>query len=147
MATDLNRVVLVGRLTRDPELRSTPNGTMVCKIGIAVNRTIWRKEGEKEEKAYFFDCVAFGRQAEVINQYLRKGRRIGIDGYLTQNSWEDANGNRRSKVEITIENFQFLESKSATEYPSSDPVDSQFMGAQEVESQANFDMNDDDVPF
>lgn len=106
---NFNKVLLMGNLTRDPELRHTNNNTAVCKIGIAVNRQ-WtdRNTNERREDTTFVDCTAFGRQAEVLNQYLKKGRPLFIEGRLNLNQWQDQEGNNRSKLEVIIENFQFL---------------------------------------
>ena len=103
---DINRVILVGRLTRDAELRYTGGGTAVCKFSLAINRR--RKNGDNwEDEANFFDVVLFGKQGEAINQYLVKGKQVGIDGELRQNRWEK-DGQSRSKVEITAFNIQLL---------------------------------------
>ena len=103
---DINRVILVGRLTRDAELRYTGGGTAVCKFSLAINRR--RKNGDHwEDEASFFDVVLFGKQGEAINQYMVKGKQVGIDGELRQNCWEQ-DGQSRSKVEITAFNVQLL---------------------------------------
>lgn len=113
MANDLNRVVLVGRLTRDPELRSTNSGSYLCRFSLASNRTIFQKDAENREEVGFFDCVAWGKLAEVISKYTQKGRRVAVDGSLRYSSWENTEGKRQSKVEIFVENFQFLDSKES----------------------------------
>ena len=103
---DINKVILVGRLTRDAELRYTNSGAPICKFSIAINRR--KKVGDQwEDEANFFDCVLFGRQGESINQYLVKGKQVGIDGELRQNRWEQ-DGQSRSKVEITAYNVMLL---------------------------------------
>jgi single-strand DNA-binding protein len=103
---DINRVVLVGRLTRDAELRYTNSGTAICKFSVAVNR--WRKSDQGgEEEAHFFDVVLWGRQGEAINQYLTKGKQVGIDGELRQSRWEQ-DGQPRSRVEVAAFNVQLL---------------------------------------
>jgi single-strand DNA-binding protein len=98
-----NRVILAGNLTRDPELRYTPNGTAVAKFSIAVNR----KYKENEETS-FFDIVYFGKPAEIIAEYMKKGRPLLVEGRLQQNRWETDDGQKRSKIEVVGENFQFL---------------------------------------
>jgi single-strand DNA-binding protein len=104
--TDINRVVLIGRLTRDAETKFTQAGQAVCKFSIAVNRK--RKVGEQwEEEASFFDAVLWGRQAEGLNQYLIKGKQVAIDGELRQDRWEQ-DGQKRSKVEIYVNNLELL---------------------------------------
>jgi len=107
--SDLNRVILVGRLTKDVELKQTTGGAQVATFSIAVNKT-YKTGGEKKEKASFITCVAWNKTAEVIAQYCKKGQRIGIEGRLDQRSWEDDKGNKRSVVEVVVDNFQFLES-------------------------------------
>jgi single-strand DNA-binding protein len=106
-----NRVILAGNLTRDPELRYTPKGTAVAEIGIAVNRS-WKDEsGQMQEEVTFVDVAAYGRQAEVIGQYLKKGRPILIEGRLKLDSWDDKQtGQKRSKLRVVLESFQFLDS-------------------------------------
>jgi single-strand DNA-binding protein len=103
---DINHVVLVGRLTRDAELKYTANGQAVCKFSIAVNRR--KKSGEQwVDEANFFDVVVWGRQGESLNQYLVKGKLIGVDGELRQDRWEQ-DGQNRSKIEIVANNLQLL---------------------------------------
>ncbi|MDR2807509.1 MAG: single-stranded DNA-binding protein [Spirochaetaceae bacterium] len=103
---DLNHVVLIGRLTRDAELKYTANGQAVCKFSIAVNRR--RKNGDQwVDEANFFDIVLWGRQGEALNQYLVKGKLVGVDGELRQDRWEQE-GQNRSKVEIIANNLQLL---------------------------------------
>jgi single-strand DNA-binding protein len=109
---DINHVVLVGRLTRDAELKYTNTGTPVCKISLAVNRR--RKVDEQwTEEANFFDVVIWGKMGEAIAQYLVKGKQVGIDGELRQNKWEQ-DGQPRSKVEIIANNVQLLGSKGGS---------------------------------
>ncbi|MEX0886404.1 MAG: single-stranded DNA-binding protein [Phycisphaeraceae bacterium] len=109
---NLNKVMLMGNLTRDPELRYTPNNTAVTKLGLAVNRR-WRNQqtNEQQEETTFVDCTAFGRTAEVLNEYLRKGRPVFIEGRLKLDQWQDKEGNNRSKLEVIVESFQFIDSR------------------------------------
>jgi single-strand DNA-binding protein len=109
-----NKVILAGNLTRDPELRYTPKGTAVAKIGLAVSRT-WKSEsGETKEEVSFIDIDAWGRQAEVIAQYMRKGRPLLVEGRLKLDSWEDKNTHQKqSKLKVVLETFSFLDSKPA----------------------------------
>jgi single-strand DNA-binding protein len=103
---DINRVVLVGRLTRDAELKYTASGQAVCKFSVAVNRR--RKNGEQwEDEANYFDVVLWGRQGESLNQYLVKGKAVAVDGELRQDRWQQ-DGQNRSKVEIVAGNIQLL---------------------------------------
>jgi single-strand DNA-binding protein len=106
-----NRVILAGNLTRDPELRYTPKGTAIARLGIACNRK-WKSEtGELREEVTFVDVDAFGKQAETIGQYLKKGRPILIEGRLRLDQWEDKqSGQKKSKLGVVLESFQFLDS-------------------------------------
>lgn len=106
-----NKVILVGNLTRDPELRYTPSGTAIAKLALAVNRS-WRTEtGETREEVTFVDVDAFGKQAETIGQYLRKGRPILVEGRLKMDQWEDKQtGQKRSRLGVVLEVFRFLDS-------------------------------------
>lgn len=104
----LNRVVLVGNLTRDPELRYLPSGTPVCNLGIAVNSRRKDADGQWIDEANFFDIAAFGKQAENCSQFLAKGSQVAVDGRLRSRSWETNEGQKRSKVEVVAESVQFL---------------------------------------
>ncbi|HXU78661.1 MAG TPA: single-stranded DNA-binding protein [Methylomirabilota bacterium] len=107
-----NKVILAGNLTRDPELRYTPKGTAVARIGLAVNRS-WKTEtGETKEEVTFVDVDAFGRQAEVIAQYMRKGRPFLLEGRLKLDQWEDKNTHQKqSKLKVVLESFSFIDSR------------------------------------
>jgi single-strand DNA-binding protein len=105
---NLNKVMLIGNLTRDPELKYTPGNQAVCEVGLAVNRKYRTKEGEEREETTFVDCEAWGKQAEVIKQYMTKGRPLFVEGRLKLDTWEDKDGGKRSKMRVVIENFQFL---------------------------------------
>ena len=103
---DINHVVLIGRLTRDAELKYTSSGQAVCKFSIAVNRA--KKSGDQwEEEANFFDVVLWGKRGEALNQYLLKGKTVGIDGELRQDRWQQ-DGQNRSRIEIVANNIQLL---------------------------------------
>ena len=105
---NFNRVILMGNLTRDPQLSYLPNQTPVCEIGMAVNRR-WRgNDGQQKEETCFVDYQAYGKQAETLNQYMSKGRPILIEGRLQFDQWEGKDGTRRSKHRVVIDNFQFL---------------------------------------
>lgn len=103
-----NRVILAGNLTRDPELSYLPSGTAICKLGLAVSRRFRDKDGNQKDETCFVDLTAFGRQAEVINQYMTKGRPILIEGRLSYRQWTDKEGKNRSKLEVVVDNFTFL---------------------------------------
>jgi single-strand DNA-binding protein len=111
MAGDINRVTLVGRLTRDPELRHLPSGTPVLEMGVAVNGRQQDDAGNWVDKPNFFDVKVYGNQAEMLSQHLAKGRRIGIDGRLDWRSWEAQDGTKRSKVDVVAQSVQFLDSR------------------------------------
>ena len=111
MAGDINRVTLVGRLTRDPELKHLPSGTSVLEMGLAVNGRKQDESGQWVDKPNFFDVKVFGNQAEMLSQHLAKGRRIGVDGRLDWSSWESQDGGKRSKVEVVAQTVQFLDSR------------------------------------
>lgn len=104
-----NKVILVGNLTRDPEVRYTPKGMAIAKLGLAVNRT-WRTEtGEQKEEVTFVDIDAFGKQAETIAQYMRKGNAMLVEGRLRLDQWDDKQtGQKRSRLGVVLEGFQFL---------------------------------------
>src|SRR6516165_2392329 len=113
---NLNRVLLIGNLTRDPEVRYTPKGTAVADIGLAVNRVYSAEDGEKKEETTFVDVTLWGRQAEVAGQYLKKGRPVFIEGRLQLDSWDDKQtGQKRSRLRVIAENLQFLGSRGEGE--------------------------------
>ena len=154
-----NQVLLIGNLTRDPELRYTPKGMAIAKFGLAVNRT-WKTEtGESKEEVTFIDIDAFGRQAETIGQYLKKGRPVFIQGRLRLDQWDDKQtGQKRSKLGVVLENFQFIggprpegeadsprtsRSAAAAASPAAPPA-ADNSGPVEADAPAP---EDDDVPF
>ena len=108
MARGFSKVIIVGNITRDPELRSTPSGTQVCGFSVAVNRNYRDGSGEQKENVSFFDCSAWGKSGELIAQYAKKGSGILVSGRLEQRSWEDKEGQKRSRVEIVVEDFNFI---------------------------------------
>lgn len=109
MPPDFNRVTLIGRLTRDPELRHTSGNTAVCTFGLAVGRKFKTGSGETREETLFVDCEAWGKGAELIAQYCAKGRPLFVEGRLKLEQWEDKQGGgKRSKHIVSVENFQFL---------------------------------------
>ena len=110
----INRVVISGNLTRDPELRSTSGGTAVLNLGVAVNdRRKNQQTGEWEDYANFIDCVMFGTRAEAISRYLTKGTKVAIEGKLRYRSWENQQGEKRSKVEVTVDEIEFMSSRDS----------------------------------
>jgi len=105
----VNRVTLIGNMTRDPQLKYLPSQTPVVEFGMAMNRKFKTANGEEREEVCFVDCSAFGRPAEVINQYCQKGKLLYIEGRLKFDQWEDKQGGgKRSKLSVVVENFQFL---------------------------------------
>ena len=107
-ATNINRVVLTGNLTRDPELRSTPSGTSVCSLRVACNTRRKDSSGNWADKPNYFDVTVWGAQGENCAQYLAKGRPVAIDGRLEWREWDDQNGNKRQAVDIIADSVQFL---------------------------------------
>jgi single-strand DNA-binding protein len=111
---NLNKVLLMGNLTRDPEVRYTPKGTAVAELGIAVNRVYSGENGEKREEVTFVDVTVWGRTAENVGEYLKKGRPVFIEGRLQLDSWEDKqSGQKRNKLKVVADNVQFLGSRGA----------------------------------
>lgn len=148
-ATNLNRVTVTGNLTRDPELRSTPSGTSVCSLRIAVNTRRKDASGDWVDKPNYFDVTVWGAQGENCSQYLAKGRPLAVDGRLEWREWEDQNGNKRQSVDIIADTVQFLGSREGGETngsrftPQSDvPADTaDFERAPAAQSA------EDDIPF
>ena len=144
-----NKVILMGNLTRDPELRYTPSGTAIAKMGLAVNR-VWRDaEGQQKEEVTFVDVDAFGKQAETIGQYMQKGRPILVEGRLKLDQWEDKNtGQNRSRLGVVLERFTFVgggggQAGGGDAAPhQSAPPPSEPAGGPPVDAPG-----DDDVPF
>lgn len=151
-----NKVILIGNLTRDPDLRATTNGSYICKIGLAVNRSYQTRDGERRDETTFIDIDAFGKQAEVISKYMRKGRPLMVEGRLKLDQWE-SEGQKRSRLGVVLENFQFLGSRddsSAGENSyeqSSPPARLSSPDDQTTKEETNFsndaDTLKDDVPF
>jgi single-strand DNA-binding protein len=151
-ATNINRVVLTGNLTRDPELRSLPSGMSVCSLRVACNTR--RKQGEEwVDKPNYFDVTVWGRQGETAAQYLEKGRPVAIDGRLEWREWDDKEtGKKRQSVDIVADSVQFLGSRDGGEgngsrfAPQSDvPADtSDFQGAP---ASGGASTGEDDIPF
>jgi single-strand DNA-binding protein len=116
-----NKVILIGNLTRDPQLSYLPSQTPVVELGMAVNRR-WRgQDNQQREETCFVDCRAYGRQAETINQYARKGEQILLEGRLQFDTWEGKDGTRRSKHRVIVERFQFLGSRPGGGGPAGQP--------------------------
>jgi single-strand DNA-binding protein len=143
MARNINRVIVVGNLTRDPELRHTPSGMAVCSLRIAVNTTRKDETGQWVDKPNYFDVTVWGQQGENCAQYLSKGRPVAIDGRLEWREWEQ-DGNKRQAVEIVADNVQFLGGRQDAEggSPAYVPAGAAASGDDFPTSPA-----DDDIPF
>ncbi|MEE2813073.1 MAG: single-stranded DNA-binding protein [Verrucomicrobiota bacterium] len=143
-----NKVILMGNLTRDPEVRYTSSGTAIAKLGLAVNRYYRNQEGQQQEETTFVDVDAFGKQAETIGQYLKKGRPIMVEGRLKLDQWDDKQtGQKRSKLGVTLENFQFLDSRNESG-DGGGSGGAQSSGSSPAKTQGGGGFaEDDDVPF
>jgi single-strand DNA-binding protein len=140
-----NKVLLLGNLTRDPQLSYTPNQTAVVEFGMAVNRKWTGADGQKKDETCFVDCQAYGRMAENINKYLTKGRQLFVEGRLTFNTWTAQDGTRRSKHRVTVESFQFIGGPGPGGEAAPAATEA---GTQEPEApQAAGPAADDDIPF
>ena len=148
-----NKVILMGNLTRDPELRYTPSGTAIAGFGIATNRRWKDQDGNQKEEVTYIDITAFGKQAEVIGQYFQKGKGIHIEGRLKFDQWDDKNtGQKRSKLGVVLDRFEFIGSgqgdgdspapQQSAPTQSAPPPPSQPADGPPVDGPG-----DDDVPF
>ncbi len=119
-----NKVLLMGNLTRDPELKRTSNDMAVAQISIAVNRRFKDRTGEQREETTYVDCESWGKTAETMAKYLAKGRPVFVEGRLKLDQWQDKDGNNRSKLKVVIDNFQFVDSKGnqSSTPPAQTPV-------------------------
>jgi single-strand DNA-binding protein len=113
-----NRVILMGNLTRDPELKTLPSQTVVCDFALAVNRRWKDTDGAEREEVLFIDCVAFGKTGQTIGESLTKGRPIHIEGRLKFEQWEQDDGQRRSKIRVVVEQFRFVDRKPDASQPA-----------------------------
>jgi single-strand DNA-binding protein len=145
--SDINRVTLVGRLTRDPELRALPSGTSVLNLGLAVNGRQKDQTGNWIDKPNFFDVKVFGAQADMLANHLAKGRRVGVDGRLDWSSWEAQDGTKRSKVEVVAQSVQFLDSRGDGEGGGGGGANQFVPAGASGGSDADFQGSDDDIPF
>ena len=151
---NFNKVILAGNLTRDPELRYTPKGTAIAKFGLAINRNWTSDDGQKREEVTFVDVDAFGKQAEVIGQYLRKGRPVLVEGRLKLDQWDDKQtGQKRSRLGVVLEAFSFLDGGNregggapATPAPAARPA-RQAASTPPPDSGSDEPPQGDDVPF
>jgi single-strand DNA-binding protein len=139
---NLNQATLIGRLTRDPELKSLPNGTSVVNFGLATSR-VWKdKDSQKQEEVEFHNCVAFGKTADIIAQYLKKGQLMNVVGRIQTRSWEDKDsGKKLYKTEIVVEQMQMGPKPGGSTAPS------ETEGPQTAEEAGIEDINPEDIPF
>ena len=148
-ASNINVVVITGNLTRDPELRTTPGGTSVCSMRVAVNTRRKSQSGEWEDKPNYFDVTVWGAQGENCATYLQKGRPVAVNGRLEWREWEDKQGNKRQSVDIIANSVQFLGSREGAENggrftPQSDvPADT----GDFEQAPAGTGTSDEDIPF
>jgi single-strand DNA-binding protein len=148
-----NKVIIVGNLTRDLELRYAPSGTAIGSTGIASTRKFKGGDGQLKEDVLFVDITFFGRTAEIANQYLRKGSKVLVEGRLKLDSWTDQNGGKRSKHTVVVENMTMLDSKGTNPAENSTPTQSYTPPATTPEPQQQnssipeIDINDDEIPF
>ena len=146
----LNKVLLMGNLTRDPELRVTPKGTSICQFGLAINRQFKMESGESREEVIFVDIEAWGKQGETIAKYCTKGRPLYVEGRLRLDQWEDKNTKeKRSRMKVVLENFQFLGGGRGEggEAPRSFAPRSNAGAAPRPSAPAPQENLDEDVPF
>lgn len=152
MSRSFNQVILLGNLTRDPELRATSGGTSVCRFGLALNREyISQTDNQRVEETTFVDITVWGKQAESVNQYCRKGKQVLVSGRLTSSSWEQ-DGQKRTKVEVTAMNVIFTQGGGGSPPPPVDPANDATIPSSETEAPADDKIetdkiNIDDVPF
>ena len=146
---NINRVVLVGNLTKDPELRHTPSGTAVCKLRLAVNTRQKDPQGNWGDKPNYFDVAVWGNQGESCAQYLSKGRPVGVDGRLDWREWDAQDGTKRQAVEIIADSVQFLGSRDGGGGGNVGDGERQFVPAAATAGNEDFTASstDDDIPF
>jgi single-strand DNA-binding protein len=144
--SDLNKTMIIGRLTRDPESRNIPTGQLVSSFSVATGRSWKDKSGAKQEKTEFHNVVAWGKLAEICKQYLNKGKKVFIEGRLQTRSWDDQNGQKKYKTEIIAENMQMLDSMSSRNNETSKKEDnSNELPMIDLENEE--EINIEDVPF
>jgi len=146
---NLNKAMIIGNITRDPEVRKTPNGQTVVSFGVATNRRWTDQAGQKQEQAEYHNIVAWRRLAEIVGQYLKKGSKVYIEGRMQTRSWEDQSGTKRYKTEIVAENLIMLDKKGSVEQGSESPTRSSASneGAQPEPQSGEPEINVEDIPF
>ncbi len=143
-----NKVLLMGNLTRDPQLSYTPSQTAVVDFGVATNRKWTAQDGGQRDETCFVDCRAFGRMAENINKFFSKGKPIFLEGRLTYDSWTAQDGTKKSRLRITVENFQFLPGTGGGAGGGPGQAEQSYGGDQGLSQARSFDQpGDDEIPF
>lgn len=145
----INKVLVTGNLTRDPELKQSAGGTAILRFGVAVNdRRKNSQTGEWEDVPNFVDCVMFGSRAEALSRYLAKGSKVAVEGKLRYSSWEDKDGGRRSKLEVVVDELEFMSGKAQAEKPMEPREAAAYMGATiKPAAPARPDLYGEDIPF
>lgn len=143
----LNKVFLMGNLTRDPELRYTPAGLAVASFGIAINRAWTAKTGEQKEEVCYVDINIFGRRAEVVGEYFSKGSPIFIEGRLQFNQWETKDGQKRSTLRVVADNFQFIGGQSKRPMGEAGASGKEGKQPAEMPDDVHLDINNEEIPF
>jgi len=150
----VNKAILVGNLGRDPELRYTPSGVAVASFSLATTERISTKDGSRQDKTEWHNIVVFGRQAELVNQYLKKGRSVYLEGRIQTRSWDDRDGNKRNRTEIVANVVQFLDSRDSGRGAPSEPREAAPSVSEAPSSSAGSASDDmggappeDDLPF
>jgi single-strand DNA-binding protein len=147
---NVNKVILIGNLTRDVELKNLSSGTAVAQIGLAINREWKDKDGEKKEEVTFVDCEAWGKTAEIMAKYLAKGKPVYVEGRLRLDVWDDKeSGQKRSKIKVVVESFQFLSSGKGSDdaAPAEKPADKPAQRGFKQPGKESPAMNPDEIPF
>lgn len=143
----LNKVFLMGNLTRDPELRYTPAGLAVASFGIAINRAWTAKTGEQKEEVCYVDINIFGRRAEVVGEYFSKGNPIFIEGRLQFNQWETKDGQKRSTLRVVADNFQFIGGMAKRSDEEGGALSKEGKPPEGIPEDINLDINNEEIPF
>jgi len=152
---NLNKAIIIGNLTQNPEVRKTPNGQSVANFGVATNRVWTNQQGVKQEQAEFHNIVAFGRLADIVGQYLAKGRLCMVEGRLQTRSWNDQNGTKHWKTEIIAENIQLGPKTGSTgNYASSNyasneqpAYEAETIGSSSIPTDSEEEIKIEDIPF
>jgi single-strand DNA-binding protein len=152
MAGSVNKVILIGRLGKDPEIKYTPSGAPVAKFTLATDESFKDRSGEQQKRTEWHNIVAWNKLAEICGEYLTKGKQVYIEGSIRSNQWEDQSGNKRTKVEIIAQRMQMLGSRADSERPSA-PIVDRARASEEpatpaaAEAQPEPEITDEDIPF